>query len=259
MRHCDRAGSQRGEDCDIDRVEPARLRSSAGDDTVDEISSLDRDQEPNYEGRVRRSAKQVDAGQHVVHQAEYRRIPAERIKQNDSERDREKADFAYPQQAACESSAKDQHNRQNAAIYLAHVLRERDAARPHGCVPADARRAPEVDIWICGTEQVGKRQHQQQDRMERAAPRARQAYHRPIAVGGEQRREHQRNDRDDGSRYGAGRKRNRGASDADESSLAIEPPGEDIKGEHVKSEQRNLIASNDQERHDHAGRKAGTP
>jgi hypothetical protein len=54
-----------------------------GQHAVEEIPREDRDQEPYDESGVGGPAKQVDAGREIIHQAEGRRVPAERKKQHE--------------------------------------------------------------------------------------------------------------------------------------------------------------------------------
>jgi len=95
--------------------------------------------------------------------------------------------------------------------------------------------------------------------MQRAAPGGLQANRWAIAGGCEQRSEHHRDDSDDGDGRGASGKRKHGAPDAREPPFAIEPPGEDEEGEHVKPDERHLVASDNQEGDDDASRKADPP
>ena len=61
-----------------------------------QIARIDRDHQPDDEGRVGGPPKQLNARQHVVHQPEDRGVPAERVDEAGDERDQEKADLAGP-------------------------------------------------------------------------------------------------------------------------------------------------------------------
>ena len=91
-----------------------------------EIAAHDGDQETDDEGRVGRASKQVDARQDIEHQAEDRRVPAESVKHHHHERRREEANVARPQQPAEDADAENQDDSEDAAIDLAHILREKE-------------------------------------------------------------------------------------------------------------------------------------
>ena len=84
---------------------------------------------------------------------------------------------------------------QDAAIDLAHVLRQEQASAADRVAPHRARRAPEFDGRISRPEEIGEDEHQEMRGVQGAAPGIFEADLGPIGMGGEQRRH---DDGDDG-------------------------------------------------------------
>jgi hypothetical protein len=225
---------------------------------VNQVAGDDGDEQAEDERRVGRTAEQVDARQQVVHRREGRRIPAKRIEQHEAERRREEADLAAPHQAARQPAGNQDHG-ENAAIDLADVLRQEQPGRRHPLAPARTGRPPEHHVGVGGAEQIRDDEHEEEHGVQRAASGRFQADDGTVAGSGQQRGEHHRDHGDGGGRHGACRERKQRAADAREPPAAVEPPRDDVKGEHVKPDQRHLIASDDEERDHGAGRKAEAP
>ena len=83
--------------------------------------------------------------------------------------------------------------------------------------------------------------------------------HRAVAVGGEQRREHDRHRGENRGNRGASGKRQHGSPDAGEPRRTVQPPACDIDGKQIKSQHGDLVAPDGEEPDRDAGRNTGSP
>lgn len=88
-----------GEYTDLDNAPGGGRRWYAAlDEPVDQVTSDDCQQPPDQKRRVRRPAKQLNAGEQVIEPIEHRRIPAERIDDHRQQCDRIGAYLPIPRQ-----------------------------------------------------------------------------------------------------------------------------------------------------------------
>ena len=171
----------------------------------------------------------------------------------------EESDLARPGKAAHEAERQDHRNGQRAGVNKSHVLGEiKPGPAPRG-IPDGALRRPITFVGAHGAKQIGERELQQVDGMERARGSRRVADFRPV---GARRKQHRRDDGDGGDhRGGHGGRAERlcARAHALERVMAHDPVRHGKAGHHIERQQRNLIAPKGQQSADQAGANSCPP
>jgi hypothetical protein len=202
----------------------------------------------DQERRVGRAAEDVHAGQQFEQHAKRRRIAAERVDDQNKERERKETDLARPGEAARKPKDKDRQHRQRAVIDLAHVRRQEQVL----WIPRLAVRPP-IRHRVIGAEQAADQHGEQRGRMERALRRLGVMKRRAVARLREEEREQNRHRHDEQARDRRRDERPRRAAQRLIQRRLRQPVVGNEADQEQRAEERNLVRL-----HQHqSGRDAG--
>ena len=209
------------------------------------VADEDRAERADQERRIGRATIELRAGQYLVDQPKYRRVPAEGVDDGDREGGREKADLAIEQLALPEGD-EDQQDRGSTNINLPHVLGDEET-----CLgPGEAWRAPVVFHAVGGTEHLRQQERQEQCGVHAAAAGTLKIDRRAVAFGSKQAGQQDRYSDQEQRQQAAGHQRSSARLEHGATVVGRPPAPEDVGDEQIGDEQRYLIAAKDDERAD---------
>ena len=178
---------------------------------------------------------------------ERRRVATERVEHNDGGGDREEADLARPGSAADQPERDERDDGERAGIKQSHVLGEIQSRRSPGRIPERAFRRPIIDLGIHRPEQIGERELQEMNGVQRSRCGRCVADLGAVRTRRQQRGHGDRYRGDDrGGSAGCDQRPDAGAY-AGEPLLADDPIRQHETGEHIEGQEGDLIATHRQQ------------